>query len=120
MQQVIREAAKAIEVESATIGLFTDDHFTVRYVYNMAEDIVGVALPASELNGLQYAAEVRDVVAFNDTFNDKRLNFEKVRMFGIRSMMIAPFIVRGEVLGAMTFQYTSAPYTFTDLPHQIS
>ena len=35
MQQVIREAAKAIEVEAAAIGLFSNDHFTVRYVYNM-------------------------------------------------------------------------------------
>ena len=67
------------------------------------------------MKGIQHTAEVRDVVAFNDAFNDERLNLDRIRALGIRSMMIVPFIVRGEVLGAMSFHYTSAAYTFTEL-----
>jgi len=103
MQRVIVESAKALDAEASSIGLFENEHFVVKHVYNMPRELVGRSLLSGEVKGVHYAASMKDVVVFEDALNDGRLNPELIRTYGIRSLIIAPLIARGTVLGAMNF-----------------
>ncbi len=113
MQRVIAEAAKSIGTDASSLGLFEGERLIIRYVYNMPESVIGQYLLSREAKGAQYAASVKDVVAFNDAMNDERLNPEMVRKYGIRSMMAAPLIIKKSVLGIMNF-FSLTPFFFTE------
>lgn len=115
MQRVIVEAATALNVDASSIGLLRDDYFIIKYVYNLPGEFVGLSFPAREIKGINYAASLKDAVAFNDARRDERLNLDLTRKYGIRSLMITPFIARGTVLGAMSFYCLSSPYRFSDV-----
>jgi len=115
MQRVIADAAAALNADASSIGLFQGEYFVLKYGYNMPKDLVGLSLPSREVKGVHYAASIKDVVVFDDACNDDRLNLEMIRTYGIRSLMIAPFITKGTVSGAMIFYCFSSPYCFPDM-----
>jgi PAS domain S-box-containing protein len=115
MQQVIVEAAIALNADASSIGLIQDDEFIMKYGYNIHKDLIELRMKSAEVNCVRYAIEVKDVAFFNDAINDERLNLELIRRFGIRSMMVVPFIIRGTVVGAISFYFLSSPHDFTEI-----
>jgi diguanylate cyclase (GGDEF)-like protein/PAS domain S-box-containing protein len=112
MQRVVKGAAKAMNVDATLIGAFEDGVFRVRYVYNMPEAFTSRVLTPDELRAMHYAARAKDVVAFNDAFNDERLNIPFVREIGIRSLLVAPIMTKDRLIGAMVFYELSKRFEF--------
>lgn len=55
-----------------------------------------------------------DAIAFNDAMNDERLNLEFVRAVGIRSVLVAPLIMKRGVVGAINFYGMSRQIIFEE------
>ena len=115
LERVVAAAAQAIGAEAAVIGLFEQEYYVMKSVYNLPQELVGRSVLCPGDERIFHAASVRDVVAFNDAPHDDRLNQEMIRTLGIRSMMVAPFISKGNVLGALSFLNLSERFTFSDL-----
>ncbi len=114
LERVTREATAAIGAEAAAIGLLEQGRYIMRAVANLPPELVGRSIDAREMKGIQHAASVRDVVVFEDAYTDDRINRDLVRMLGIRSLMVAPFVVKGTVLGAVSFYLFTPGRPFTD------
>lgn len=103
MQRVVADAAKAVGVDGASIGLFEDDSFIIPYAYNLPQELVNQRLAAGDVKVAYYAASVRDVIVFPDVLTDERLNIRFWRKFNVRALVVAPLMVRGKVIGAFSF-----------------
>ncbi len=103
MQRVVKEAAQTLKVDASMIGVFEHGLFRVRYVYKLPEAFSQRTLTSKELRAMDYAAEANDAVAFNDAANDQRLNIQFVREMGIRSLLVAPIIIKSTLTGALAF-----------------
>ena len=112
MQRVVTEAAKSAKVDASMVGVFENDVFQVRYIYNMPEAFTRRELTQKELRAIQHVARARDVLAFNDAFNDARLNREFVQAVGIRSLLVAPLFRKNTVAGALSFYALDHPIVF--------
>jgi diguanylate cyclase (GGDEF)-like protein/PAS domain S-box-containing protein len=114
MQRVVEEAARTMEVDATMIGEFQGDAFHVRYTCNMPEAFTGRKLTANELRAIHHAALAEDALAFNDAFNDERLNIDFVRKVGIRSLIVAPLYIKQRVAGALSFYGLSRQIFFEE------
>ncbi|MBZ0156399.1 MAG: EAL domain-containing protein [Alphaproteobacteria bacterium] len=114
MQRVVTGAAKAVGVDGASIGLFEDDSFIIRYAYNLPQELVNQVLPSSEVKGIHYMASVRDVIVVEDAFTDERLNVRFWGIFNIRSLIAAPLLVREKVIGALSVYCIESKEICTD------
>lgn len=114
LARVIAGAAETIGVDASVVGLFENDSYIVKSVHNIDREMVGQMVPSREMKGILHAAGIRDAVAFNDAVNDSRLNQEMIRTFGVRSLLIAPFISKGVLTGAMTLISLSRPFPFRE------
>ncbi len=114
MQRVVQEAARVMKVDGTLIGLYEDGIFHVRRVYNMPEEFSRRRLASDELRAMQYVAQVRDTVAFNDAANDERLNIPFVKEMGIRSLLVSPLITTKRIAGAIAFYGLSRRIEFEE------
>lgn len=114
LSRVIAGAAETVGVDASVVGLFENDSYVVKSVHNIDREMVGRMVPSRMVKGILHAARIRDAVAFNDAASDTRLNQEMIRTAGIQSLLIAPFISKGVLTGAMTFISMSKPFLFRE------
>jgi two-component system, cell cycle sensor histidine kinase and response regulator CckA len=114
MQRVLEEAASIMKVDAALIGGFDGDTFQVRYSCNMPEAFTSRKLTTHELRAFHQVTLVRDTLAFDDAFNDERLNIEFVQEVGIRSVLVAPFLKTNQVAGVLAFYGFSRQILFDE------
>jgi diguanylate cyclase (GGDEF)-like protein/PAS domain S-box-containing protein len=114
MQRVVKEAARVMKVDAAMIGEFQGDLFQVRYTCNMPAAFTGRKLTRNEMRAIHHAALAKDTLAFNDAFNDQRLNTRFVREVGIRSLLVAPLFIKGDAAGALAFYGFSRQIIFAE------
>ena len=114
MQRVVMESAQAIQVDASSIGLFQDGAFVMRYMHRMPQDLIGQPLSYENIHGVHYAVEAKNVVAFNDVAHDDRLSSAFWGSLGVKSVMVAPLIVREAAIGALSFYGVSDRVNFTD------
>ena len=127
----LAEAAGRGENEASIIGLFcrsTREFLRVDGVYfwraapndelvgaeadgHMADEFRGMRLKATESAVAADAVQSRHAVYVNDL---DASSYPKAADFGAQSMMAAPLVVGGEVMGAMAFLHRSNPKFFTD------
>jgi len=113
MERVVVEAAEGIGSETAVALMREDDHWVVRYIYGMPEDMVGTSLADKEVKNIVIATRTKKPVVINDAYSDERINRELVEQYNIKSLLAIPLIVRDEVVGALSFNYHSTPVSFT-------
>lgn len=112
MQRVVTESAKALRSETAGIALREQNYWVTRYVYGLPQDIVGKKISEDRAAITAIAAKTKEPVAVDDVLTDKRVNAEVMEKHGIRSFMVMPLMVRGEVIGALSFNYYAHKITF--------
>ncbi len=112
MQRVVTESAKALRSETAGIALREQDYWVTRYVYGLPQNIVGKKISEDRAVITAIAAKTKEPVAVDDALTDKRVNVEVMEKHGIRSFMVMPLMARGEVIGALSFNYYAHKITF--------
>ena len=114
MRRVVKQAAEALNVDASMVGSFEGDIFRVRYIHNMPESFTGRTLTANELRAIHHVALAGEATAFNDAYNDERLNIPFVREVGIRSLLVAPLFTKKKITGALTFYGLSHRFIFQE------
>lgn len=115
MQQVVVESSKAIGVEAAMITLHEGDRWVVRYTYELPASLIGTQFTDEELPHAALTAKTKKMVVVNNTDYDERVNEEKMKEYGIRSVMVVPLIVKDEVIGDLFFNHLSGAVIFTNI-----
>ena len=114
MQQVIHEGARALGSETAALSMRREDHWVVRYVHGMPDNLVGSVMHDEEERHAVLALETGQPVAVADAFNDDRFNREYLRRHNIRSVLAVPLIAGGRPLGIIFFNYHSTAHPFAE------
>jgi PAS domain S-box-containing protein len=113
MQWIVVEGSAFLGSESAAVSLREDDHWIVSHVHDLPSGLVGARMEDNQEKHAALALKSRQPVAVEDAFNDDRFNREHMRRHNIRSVLVAPLIIRGEAVGVIFFNYHSARHSFT-------
>lgn len=114
MQRVVEESARAIGAESAGVSLREGDHWVTRHIYGLPSERLGRRIHESQATATTLAVSTGKPLAISDAYEDARINQEEMKRLGVRSVLIIPLIVRDQAIGALAFNYHSAPVTFIE------
>lgn len=115
IKRIVEEGAAALRSDTAAISQRVSGGWVVRYVHGLPDLLVGMVLDDSTERHAVLAMETRAVVPVEDASNDERFNREHFRRHNIRSVLVAPLILRGETFGMVFFNYHTAPHRFDEV-----
>ncbi len=109
----LAEGARAIGAETgAVIGLEPDGWLTWQS-FNFEPSVVGVRLTNEENPHGVIAVAMGRPVAIDDAFNDPRVNTAFMKSYELRSVVVAPIVVRGGAVAGLYYNYNTAIHRFT-------
>ena len=114
LKRILHIATEAIGAETAMIFSKEGDMWVVRHVYKLSQSLIGRSFSNSEVLHTAITAETRTPMAVPDALNSRDVNPQHIQMFGIRSLLDFPLIVKGEVIGDLAFHYHSSSVVFND------
>lgn len=114
IRRVVAEGAEALGSETAAITLRRGDGFIVEHVHGMPADMVGMHLDDSQERHAVLALQQRRPMAIADTLSDERVDREHLARYNIRSVLVAPLVLRDRPFGAIFFNYHAGAHSFTD------
>ncbi len=106
MENVLIDASKAIEAESALIALKIGNNWSVRYVCNLPQKLIGINFTDENNPYGMLAVNSKKVVPIDDTCIHENVNANIMKKFNIRSALVVPFILNDEVKGLIYFNYS--------------
>ena len=115
MRQAVAQVGSALGAESATICDLEGESWVPRYLWQVPEEVLGVPIPRDQVAYANIGVDTRRAVAIDDCETDPRVDLELQRSWNVRSVMMAPLLVRNEAKAAIFFNYHSATHTFTSL-----
>jgi PAS domain S-box-containing protein len=113
LTRAVSQTGEALTAESASICAVRGDALVPSHVWQLPADVVGVPIPRASTPYVDLGIATREPVAVDDCETDPRVDLELQHAWGVVSVMMAPLIVHGNAVGAMFFNYHSAPHTFT-------
>ena len=112
LQRIVEETGKAIGSESARIAMREEDHWVIRFVYQLPGESKDKIFSDEDLPHASLAMITKKTVAISDAPNDERTNTELMKQYGIRSVLALPLMDKQDVIGVLLFNYHSSPVTF--------
>ena len=112
--KMLQLATDAIGAESAVIFSKEGERWTVRSEFQLPVSVIGQTFSNTEVMHTAITAETKRSLVVQDVVNNPEIDQKFVEMFGIRSLLDFPLIVRGEVIGDLTFHYHSRPVPFNE------
>jgi PAS domain S-box-containing protein len=113
-QRLVAEGAGALGSDGAAISLREGEGWRVSSVHGMPSHLVGERMSDEEERHAVLAVETGQPVAVADAFDDERFSREHLRRHGVRSVLVAPLIVRDRPLGVIFFNYRRERHAFTE------
>jgi signal transduction histidine kinase/ActR/RegA family two-component response regulator len=114
MKKMLQLATDVIGAETAVIFSKEGDRWRTRYVYKLPESLVGQSFSNTEVMHTAITAETKRSIVIQDVSNNQDIDQKFVEMLGIRSLLDFPLIVKGEVIGDLTFHYHSSAVPFNE------
>jgi PAS domain S-box-containing protein len=114
MPEVIEASTKAMGSESGAILMREEPHWVARYLYGLPRDLVGKQLNEEEVWASRASRTTREPVICEDVYNDRRFETPTMKKYRVRSFLAVPLVVKDEVIGTLSFNYHSAPVTFSE------
>ena len=114
MENMLQLATEVIGAETAMIFSKEGDRWMTRYVYKLPESLIGRSFSNSEVLHTAITAGTKRSIVVADALHSGDVDQEFVKMLGIRSLLDFPLIVKGEVIGDLTFHYHSSPVPFNE------
>lgn len=112
LQRVAVESAEAIGADSTVLAVREGTRWVVRYAYNGREGLIGEAFEAEQTAFVRQAMMTERPVSLDELQDEHWLRIETQRFFSAEALMIAPLIVRDQVIGGLFFGYRR-PHFFT-------
>ncbi len=114
MRRIVAVGSAFLGSESAAISLRVGGGWIVSQVDGISSDYIGARMGDDQERHAVLALKSRRPVSVDDAFSDDRVNKEHMRRHNIRSVLVAPLILRNEELGAIFFNYHTARHEFTE------
>ncbi len=112
MRRVIKDSSKAMACETASISLRKGALWIVSYLYGLPRELAGTQMNDEEEPHAVLAMKTKKIVVINDAYNDQRVNRQRMKKFGVRSVLVVPLVVRDEAVGAVFYNYHSSAISF--------
>lgn len=109
---VVRRVREALVAESCVVSMLESESWVPRYASGVPEGLLGVPIPREQVSYANVAVDTKRAVAVDDCSTDPRVDVELQRAWGVRSVMMAPLVVRDEVIGGVFLNYHDAPHRF--------
>jgi PAS domain S-box-containing protein len=113
LTRVVAQAGAALSAESSSICTLEDDAWVPRYLWQLPDDVTGVPIPRERVSYANIGVESREPVAIDDCESDPRVDLELQRSWNVRSVAMAPLLVRDTAAAAIFFNYHTQAHTFT-------
>ena len=110
---VVGQTGEALGAESSAICSLRARELVPTHLWRLPVESLGVPIPRDRTPYVDVAVTDRQVVVVDDCETDQRVDLELQHEWGVRAVMAAPLVTRDEVVGAMFFNYHSAPHVFT-------
>jgi PAS domain S-box-containing protein len=114
MPEVIAASTQAMGSESGLILMREESHWVVRHLSGLPQNLVGRQFSGEEAESSKIASKTKEPVICDDVCNDKRFHGEIMKKYKVRSFLTVPLVVKDEVIGTLSFNYHSAPVTFSE------
>lgn len=114
MDKMLRLSTDAIGAESGVIFSREGDRWLVCYEYKLPVSLAGQSFSNTEVIHTAITAETKRSLIVQNASNSPDVDRKFVEMLGIRSLLDFPLIVKGEVIGDLTFHYHSSPIQFNE------
>ncbi|UFS69016.1 PAS domain-containing protein [Geomonas sp. RF6] len=114
-RKVIAAANDALGAESAILFLKEGEDWHVRYVHKLSQTLVGRVFRSDEVRKTEMSAQAGEIVTICHTRHGSSSQPQLMAMLDIRSLLEFPLIVKGEVIGSLSFHYHSRLVEFTEL-----
>jgi PAS domain S-box-containing protein len=111
---VVPRTGETIGAESATMCSLEPQGWVPRHLWNVPDEVLDVPIPRDQVAYANSSVETGTAVAIDDCETDSRVDIELQHAWGVRSVLTAPLVVRGEVVGSLFFNYHSRQHTFTE------
>jgi len=112
--KMLQLATDVIGAETAVIFSKEGDRWIVQNVYKLSESLIGQNFSNTEVMHTAITAETKREIVIQDVSNSPDIDQKFVDMLDIRSLLDFPLIVKGEVIGDLTFHYHSSPIPFNE------
>lgn len=115
MQRVIKDAAEAMDTETASISLREHNHWVARYTHGYPGNVIEKRLSASDVKAtMTILSETKKPLVINDALSDERVDQDIMRRDNIKSLLTVPLIVKDDIIGTFNFHFHSAPIPFSE------
>jgi PAS domain S-box-containing protein len=112
LQDVIAEAAQALGCDTAAVSLRRDDQWILSHAHGLPDTAIGMRMSDEEEPHALRAIREQAPLAIDDAVADPRVNGERMREWGIRSVLVVPLFSRGDPLGVVFFNFQRVPQAF--------
>jgi len=114
MNKMLQLSTDVIGAETGVIFSKDGDRWRVRYEYKLPVSLLGQSFSNTEVMHTAVTAETKRSLVVQDALHSPAIDQKFVEMLGIRSLLDFPLIVKGEVIGDLTFHYHSSPVPFNE------
>ncbi len=113
LPRVVAQAGAALTAESSSIATLEGEAWVPRYLWRLPGDVLGVPIPRERVSYANIGVASRRVVAVDDCETDPRVDLELQRAWNVRSVAMAPLLVRDAAVAAVFFNFHSRSHAFT-------
>jgi PAS domain S-box-containing protein len=113
VRRIVEEGARALGSESAACSERVAGGWRVVAVSGMPPGLVGALMDDDLERHAVLALDTNAPVAIEDCATDERVHRDHLARHGVRSVMVVPLVHSGAPLGAIYFNYMSAPHAFS-------
>lgn len=111
LASMVGEVSEAAGADKCLVIEVNGDVFTITYVRDVSDDLVGQPKPAAYYPGFALAAAERRPILIEDNWTDPRTNKDFVVPNELRAFQLIPLIVDDRVIAVLAFAYDE-PRTF--------
>lgn len=114
MNRMLQLATDVIGAESAVVFSKEGNRWIVHYEYKLPASLIGQSFSNTEVMHTAITEKTKRSLVVQDVLNNPDIDQKFVEMLGIRSLLDFPLIVKGEVIGDLTFHYHSGDVPFNE------
>jgi len=111
LDQVLVKAKSAVGSDSALLALIDGNQWTLEYGVNLPSGSKGQRFPLNDF--IMKGLENERPLIIADTETEEGVSAEVVKKFDIKTALIIPLKIIGQIIGFVSFIYTSHPRTFS-------